>query len=221
MHERPIGPLVDCLRAQGAVIEYAGSAGCLPLRVYGGGLRGGAAFLESSISSQFASSVLMVAPYCREPLRLTLSEETPTSLAYIHMTLRNMAQFGVSVSTTSLNVFDVPHAAYACRQYSVEPDASSATYAAALAAVAGVRVELSGLGTASTQGDARFASVLERMGCTVSQTEDVTVLQGVPPGGRLKVCVCVFFHPRAPARIVVRVALSPALAGCCRRWKWT
>ena len=154
MQERPIGPLVDCLRSQGARIEYVKTEGCLPVRVYGGGLTGGSVRIESSVSSQFTSAVLMVSPFAAAPVRLTLSEDAPTSLPYIHMTLDNMRQFGVSVDAPSPNVFDVGTGGYTCvsGRYSVEPDASSATYAAALAAISGATVTLAGVTSTSTQG---------------------------------------------------------------------
>lgn len=168
MHARPIGDLVDCLRSQGAQITYLQREGCLPLRVYGGGLSGGEVTLQSSVSSQFASSVLMVAPFCTAPLRLMLSEDTPTSLPYIRMTVENMKQFGVTVHSPAPNVFHIPVQTYApvdtgmisiagcsapAAVYSVEPDASSASYAAALAAITGTSVELIGVGSRSTQGE--------------------------------------------------------------------
>jgi pentafunctional AROM polypeptide len=180
MQERPIGDLVDCLRCLGARIEYGRREGCLPLRVYGGGLRGGNVTMVSAVSSQFTSSLLMVAPYCQSSLTLTLSESAPTSLPYIIMTTENMKEFGVSVATPESNVFHVPVGQYRVSRpvYTVEADASSATYASVLGAITGCRVTLLGVGSTSTQGDGMFGHVLGRMGCCVLQDEGSTTITG-------------------------------------------
>lgn len=216
MQQRPIAHLVDCLTAMGGRIEYLKTPGCLPLRVYGGGLSGGVIPLESSISSQFASAVLMVAPLCRSPVTLVLSESMPTSLPYILMTAKSMLQFGVTVSIEAHNKFHVITTPYSApSEYSVEPDASSASFAAALSAITGIQVTLLGIGSSSSQGvgplflgdlcvtkcergpaflagDSGFPRVLGRMGCTVHQFEESTIIQG--PVERLSVC-CVMKMP--------------------------
>ena len=65
MKERPIGPLVEALRANGCCIEYQGTEGCPPLLVEGSGLKGGEILLSANISSQYVSSVLISAPYAQ------------------------------------------------------------------------------------------------------------------------------------------------------------
>ncbi len=67
---RPVGPLVAALRALGAEVADAGG-GLPPVTAAGGGLAGGRATVDASASSQFASAVLLVAPYARRPVTLT------------------------------------------------------------------------------------------------------------------------------------------------------
>lgn len=168
MAERPIGDLVDALRACGASIEYLGQEGFPPLRIHGHGLQGGRIRIRGSISSQFLTAMLMAAPLCRDDLEITVEGEL-VSKPYIHITLDVMKRFGVSVENHDYQRFVIA----AGQQYvapgdiMVEGDASSASYFLAAAAIAGGTVRVHGTGTASVQGDARFADVLAQMGAKV------------------------------------------------------
>ncbi|TRM59087.1 EPSP synthase-domain-containing protein [Schizophyllum amplum] len=184
MKQRPIGPLVDALRANGAGIEYREGEGCLPLRVAAGkGLTGGHIKLSASISSQYVSSILLCAPYAREPVTLELVGGQVISQPYIDMTLGMMADFGVRATRRpGTDIYDIPQGVYRSEggEYDIESDASSATYPLALAAIAGGRCTVEAIGTRSLQGDAGFATgVLKGLGCEVSQTERETTVVGV------------------------------------------
>ncbi|KAG6804970.1 hypothetical protein H0H93_006112, partial [Arthromyces matolae] len=87
----------------------------------------------------------------------------------------------------NLDVYDIPKGTYINPEvYNIESDASSATYPLAIAAITGTTCTIDNIGSASLQGDARFAiEVLERMGCSVTQTPSSTTVQG-PPVGQLK-----------------------------------
>ena len=197
MLERPQGPLVDALRANGCKVKYLGESGTLPLAISGGGLKGGDLQMSGQVSSQFVSSILLAAPYAASPLTLTLNEANPTSISYIEMTLQTMAHFGVNVERLALNKFKVPLGGYKCpAEYFVEADASSATYPLAVAAVTGRSVTVRGVGRTSLQGDAGFCRLLEKMGCKVEQTDDSTTVTG-PPHGNLQP-VRLFFAPPPP-----------------------
>lgn len=185
MKERPIGPLVEALRRNGSHIDYLESAGCLPLSVVPG-LEGGEIELSADVSSQYVSSLLMVAPYARAPVTLRLVGGKVISETYIDMTAAMMQNFGVIVEKRSAFEYVIPSGRYvAPAVYEIESDASSATYPLALAALLGRTVTIPNIGTSSLQGDAAFArSVLRPMGCTVHETESSTTVQG-PAGGHL------------------------------------
>eukprot|EP00742_Colponemidia_sp_Colp-10_P007159 GILJ01007688.1.p1 GENE.GILJ01007688.1~~GILJ01007688.1.p1 ORF type:complete len:1534 (-),score=263.07 GILJ01007688.1:99-4658(-) len=190
MRERPIGDLVEGLRSQGAVMAYKGKDGCLPIEITGTGFKGGLIELSSRISSQYVSSVLISAPYAKEPVDLRLSDvadgEKPVSKPYIDMTIALMKQFGINVETLGTNRFLVPQGVYKNpAEFSVESDASSSTYPLALAAVNGGSVTVEGVGSTSVQGDSKFAFLLEKMNCKVTQTETSTTVEG-PVDGMLK-----------------------------------
>ena len=164
LRRRPLGLLLDALRAQGARTEPDDAAG-LPLTLQAHGLAGGVVRLPGDTSSQFVSALLMAAPLGRAPLDLRV--DGLVSRPYVTMTLRMMEQFGARPEDAGDDRFVVAPGSYDGREYDVEPDASTASYFFAAAAVAG-RVQVLGLHREhALQGDVAFLDVLECMGCTV------------------------------------------------------
>ena len=175
MRERPVADLVDAMRQLGATVEYAGEEGRFPLTIVGGGIPGGEARVSGNKSSQFISGLLLAAPYAT--CRVTLLAEGRKEWPYVGITVALMREFGVGVDTAR-GRFAVAPTLYMARDYEVEPDASGASYFMAAAAVTGGRVRVPGLGSASTQGDLRFAGVLRDMGCRVEITPEYVEVQG-------------------------------------------
>lgn len=217
MKQRPIGPLVDALRDNGAHIDYFESDGCLPLSVEGGGFRGGHIRLAASVSSQYVSSILLSAPLAASPVTLELTGDTVISQSYIDMTLALMRCFGATPSRQpGSNTYLVPNTGYRNPSvFHIESDASSATYPLAIAAITGTTCIIPGIGSSSLQGDARFAKdVLEPMGCTVVQTESDTQVTG-PAVGKLRALGLIDMEPMTDAFltacVVAAVAAQPPL----------
>ncbi|CAN5249503.1 3-phosphoshikimate 1-carboxyvinyltransferase [soil metagenome] len=176
MRERPVEDLVEAMRRLGAEVGYAGEEGRFPLILGGGGLRGGAAKVRGSKSSQFLSGLLMAAPYAAEEVVLEVEGEL-VSRPYVGITLEVMREFEVEVGE-DYGRFAVSPGSYKACDYAIEPDASGASYFMAAAAVTGGRVEIPGLGSASMQGDMRFTEVLEEMGCDVRMRADSVAVRG-------------------------------------------
>ncbi|KAJ2778716.1 3-dehydroquinate dehydratase (3-dehydroquinase) [Coemansia javaensis] len=214
MRQRPIGPLVDALRANGTAVEYCEREGSLPLRVAGGGLAGGRIQLAASVSSQYVSAILLCAPYAREPVRLELVGGKVISQPYIDMTIAMMAQFGCRVERVDETTYVVPAAPYVNPpEYTVESDASSATYPLAVAAITGGTCTVPNIGSASLQGDARFAvDVLRPMGCHVEQTATSTTVRG-PARGGLRALPTVDMEPMTDAFLTAAVLAAVAAGG--------
>lgn len=214
MQERPIGPLVDALAANGSSIEYLNQQGSLPLRIRAGnGLEGGVIELSATISSQYVSSILMCAPYARNPVTLSLIGGKPVSQFYIDMTISMMKSFGVQVtkSTTKEHTYHIPQGHYKNPEvYVVESDASSATYPLAFAALTGTSCTIPNIGSSSLQGDAKFAvDVLKPMGCTVVQTPTSTTVTG-PPRGQLHGLGEIDMEPMTDAFLTASVVAAVA-----------
>jgi len=214
MKVRPIGALVDALRSNGVGVKYLEEENSLPVQVdAAGGLAGGVIELAATISSQYVSSLLMVAPYARKPVTLRLVGGKPISQPYIDMTIAMMASFGVTVkkSTEDPNTYHIPQGVYRNPgNYIVESDASSATYPLAVAAITGTTCTIPNIGSTSLQGDARFAvEVLGPMGCTVKQTDTSTTVTG-PPIGTLKAIKHVDMEPMTDAFLTASVLAAVA-----------
>jgi len=153
MRQRPIGILVDALRKLGASIEYTGKKGFPPLRILGTSLKGGMLELDGSVSSQYISALLMIAPTIPGGLTLKLLNEI-TSKPYIDLTLHLMLQFGIRHTWTG-NEIRIEEQTYIPVKFAVEADWSGASYWYATAALSDeCELLLKGLRLQSLQGDA-------------------------------------------------------------------
>ena len=127
---------------------------------------GGTVDLPGDVSSQFLTALMLIGPLLEGGLRL--HPTTPlVSAPYLAVTAEVMARFGVTGVSVGEDRVDVPEGRYTGAVVDIEPDASSASYPLAMAAVAGGRVEVTGLHRHSLQGDAVFVDLLAGMGCTV------------------------------------------------------
>jgi 3-phosphoshikimate 1-carboxyvinyltransferase len=173
MHERPIGDLVDALRAIGARIDYAEKPGYPPLRIHPSPLSlDHVVRVRGDVSSQFLTALLMTLPLSGKRAVIEVEGEL-ISKAYVEITLNVMGRFGVDVRREGWRSFNVPAGAYRSPgKTMVEGDASSASYFLAAGALAGGPVRVEGVGRDSIQGDVRFTEVLEAMGAAVRVGDD-------------------------------------------------
>ncbi len=168
MAHRPIGPLITALRGWSVDIVSEDGTDCPPLRIEADGLSGGRTVLPEGKSSQYLSSLLLVAPYAAREAELEVRGEV-LSRPYVEMTLDVMADFGIRVAAApSLTFFRIPQGHYRGREYHIEGDASGASYFWAAAAVTGGRVTVANVPVPSLQGDAGLVPLLARMGCEVT-----------------------------------------------------
>jgi 3-phosphoshikimate 1-carboxyvinyltransferase len=183
MHERPIGDLVDALRALGRDVRYLGREGFPPLAIGKGAasVRDRVA-IGGEVSSQFLTALLMALPLAGGGVTAEIVGEL-ISQPYVDMTLNLMARFGVAVERVDRRTLRVPAGAvYASPgSIAVEGDASSASYFLAAGAIGGGPVRVEGVGRDSIQGDARFADTLAAMGASVSQGADWIEVRGERP----------------------------------------
>lgn len=162
MRHRPIAVLVDALRALGADIEYAGEEGFPPLRISGRRLKGGELTLDSTVSSQYISAMLMVAPLMEDGLKLRLSGEA-VSRPYILMTLRMMEDAGIESDFTADTVTVAPQT-YRPFATEVEGDWSAAAAWYEIEALSSGAVTIDNLCRESCQGDRKLADIFGRLG---------------------------------------------------------
>jgi 3-phosphoshikimate 1-carboxyvinyltransferase len=168
MYERPIGHLVDALAQWQCDIGYLGAKDYPPLQIRGKALTAGAVKIDGSVSSQFLTAVLMVAPLLIGDSVIEIEGDL-VSKPYIDITLALMARFGVTVVNENYQRFVVQGSQQyqAPGDFLVEGDASSASYFLAAAAIAGGTIKVTGIGKNAVQGDIHFADALEAMGAKV------------------------------------------------------
>jgi 3-phosphoshikimate 1-carboxyvinyltransferase len=184
MRERPIDDLLRALEQLGARSEILGARGCPPVRVAGGGLRGGEATIDARRSSQYVSAVLLAAPYAQRDVALRFAGGELVSRPYVDLTLDVMRAFGARAEWEGAGALRVRAGIhYRARRYAVEADASSAAYPFCAAAIAGGRVRVEGLDPHTRQPDVGILDLLERMGCRALRGEDWAEVHG--PAGRL------------------------------------
>lgn len=165
---RPVGPLGDALTALGARVED--HDGRPPVRLSGGGLRGGHVTVDVSGSSQYASALLLVAPYAEAPVRIEATGEA--ALSYVELTADAMRAWGADVSREGA-VWSVRNEAhYRARDVVVEYDASAAAHLFTVAAATGGSVTVTNVDPDTLQADAAFPRLLTAFGCGVQVEGD-------------------------------------------------
>ncbi|WP_116127606.1 3-phosphoshikimate 1-carboxyvinyltransferase [Lewinella sp. IMCC34183] len=171
MKERPIGILVDALRTLGADIEYAEKEGYPPLRIgYSALDKSDRVSIAADTSSQYISSLLMLAPTLPTGLKLTLEGEV-VSLPYIKMTLALMGHFGIKHHWEGQTIVINPQV-YQGRDFTVEADWSAASYYYSLAALADSSdLRIDGLFADSLQGDSVVHRLYEEFGVSTTFTD--------------------------------------------------
>ena len=176
MHERPIGDLVDALRALGCNVQYLGQDGFPPLHIGQPNLKLDQPIpVRGDVSSQFLTALLMALPLAAQAQDIVIDVVGELiSKPYIEITLQLLARFGVKVHRDGWARFVIPAGSRyrSPGEIHVEADASSASYfiaAGALSASAsgpnGLKIE--GVGEASIQGDIRFVEAARLMGAQI------------------------------------------------------
>jgi 3-phosphoshikimate 1-carboxyvinyltransferase len=205
MHERPIGDLVDALNDLGAQISYQANSGFPPLDIRALKSQNvGRVKVRGDVSSQFLTALLMTLPLLKKNIVIEVIGEL-ISKPYVDITLNMMAKFGIHVERRDWREFAIHEDACYVSPASihVEGDASSASYFLAAGAIGGGPVRVYGVGTASIQGDVKFAESLAQMGAQIEMGED-WIEARAPLSGRLRAIDADFNHiPDAAMTIAV------------------
>ena len=163
MHERPIAPLVEALNSLGANISYLQKDGYPPLHIKKGNIQGGDIQVNSTISSQFISALLLIAPTLSGGLTIKLKGNL-VSKSYLEMTLKMMAYFGIEYKWSSQTI-QIKEQQYKAKDISIENDWSAVTFWLEIVAIAEqAQIELNGLCKNSWQGDIKALSIFSKLG---------------------------------------------------------
>ncbi len=179
MRQRPIGELVDALNELGAGIQYLEKPGYPPLSIQGRRIPGGEISVDSSISSQFISALMMIAPALQNGLIIRLGNEIVSS-SYIHLTKNLMLDLGIPVRFSGSGI-RIPFHKFRGKDMSIEADWSAAGYWYALAVLTGrTELEVGGLQRGSYQGDSVLPELFHPLGVETLFRKDGIVLRNIP-----------------------------------------
>ena len=181
--ERPMDDLLSTLREIGIRCDCLDKPGCLPVRVHGGRPTKSSWPIGAEVSSQFTSSLLLLASQqAGETITLEL-QGNQASQPYVEMTRSMMAQCGIRTERPEADQIVVHADAPGLDRIEVEADASSMSYFLGLAAITETTVVIPGIGTGTTQGDIRLTDALADMGCAVNLGDQSIQITGRPLQG--------------------------------------
>lgn len=154
MRLRPIGPLVDALKALG--VDATAPTGCPPVIIVGkGGLKGGRVEIDASLSSQYVSAVMMAAGGAKGPVEVALTGPDIGARGYVDLTLAAMRHFGGVIEPIGNHAaWQVQPTGYQAADLFIEPDASAATYLWGADILTGGAIDLGVAAENFTQPDA-------------------------------------------------------------------
>ena len=177
MCKRPMQPLLQVLQEAGVCIEFLGEEGHFPFRMKADKLNMNEVSIDTKVSSQFASALLMSAALSENGLRISMSGDR-TEGSYIRMTLAMMEQFGLQFQKENGVIYVPAQKHFGVATYQVEPDVSGACYFYAMAPLLKTDVIVKNVHQQSLQGDIKFIDALEEMGCKVSETPEGILVSG-------------------------------------------
>lgn len=185
MKKRPMKPLLDALIKLGALISYDEAEGHFPFTIDSRAVRGGEISLDTCISSQFLSAVVMTGFLLPDGLKVNIAGGRE-SLPYVDMTARVMESFGMKPDVVCDNgvvsYILSGGRAYKGRKYEIEPDVSAACYFYAMAEILGCRAQVKNVHLDSIQGDIEFIKLLTKMGAKLEEEADGIILSGAKNG---------------------------------------
>ena len=181
MRRRPMAPLLACLRELGCEITCEEQEGFFPFTLKAQGFGKQKICVDIGSSSQFLSALLIASNLSPEDMEIQV--EGSHGMAYIRMTEKMMAQFGVETSRTEESLYLTRKGQqYQALDYQIEPDVSAACYFYAMAPLLGIEVTVRNVHFESLQGDVEFLRILGKMGCKVEETPEGICVSGNAEG---------------------------------------
>ena len=175
IQKRPIQELIYILNKLGANISYIKNNNYVPVKIIGQHIKGGEVDIKGDISSQFISSIILIAPSLKNGLKLRITGEI-VSKPYIEMTLSIMSKFGIQY-TWKENIINIPHQKYNPHDIKVEGDWSSVAFWMQTACLANkCDIKLKGIQKESIQGDKEVINIFSKLGVSTNFKEDAIVL---------------------------------------------
>lgn len=175
MKARPMG-LLSILQSAGVSVEFGEESGHFPFLLHSGGIKTDKFSVDTNVSTQYASGLLLAAGFCGRPVTVKLTGAR-TRGSYLAVTLRMLSDFGIPYVRNG-NEIAVSPAGTPPETYRVEPDISAACYFYALSLLCGARVLVEGVHADSVQGDLKFLGLLGQKGVRIKDTADGIAADG-------------------------------------------
>ena len=179
MRERPIKPLVDALQQLGADITYTNKEGYPPIAIKGKKLRGGNLTVDASVSSQFTSAILLIAPWLNEKLTIQWSD-TVVSSSYIYMTIKLLEQCGAKIHVNEKSITIEPGLHEQEQSITIEKDWSSAAFWFGAVAIQQHSLVINDIHLSGIQGDEKIVEFMRAFGVQTQPTPTGLVLSYSP-----------------------------------------
>ena len=178
MKKRPMKQLIDSLRSLGVTVNCFEEEGHFPFEIHSSGINSNEVEIDTTISSQFVSALLMSGVLVPEGLKIKMSGSR-TKGSYIKLTLAMMKQFGIDVLCENDRLVVCHNSNYSVSTYDIEPDLSAACYFYAMSPLLGTDVIVKNVYSNSIQGDIKFLEVLKQMGCSMKETDRGICVKGI------------------------------------------
>jgi 3-phosphoshikimate 1-carboxyvinyltransferase len=167
LRKRPMQPILDALKQLGVTAFSTKNNGTPPLVVSGGGIKGGSAVIDGSISSQFISGLLIAGIYANSDIHLKIKGNL-VSRPYVSATIATMSQFGIKTEhSPDMLEYRVKKGKFRPAQFDVPSDFSTAALVLAAGALVGDKVVIKGLNFGLPQGDSQIVDIMAKMGCRI------------------------------------------------------
>ena len=203
MQERPIGELVESLKSLGANITYEEKFGYPPLRFNGFTQKNNFIELRSDISSQFISSLMMVAPILNHGLLIKLVGKI-FSKPYIVLTSSLMKKFGLNCIINGDEIEIKSNKKLSIKNYKIESDWSSASYLYSIVALSGIQINLSFFKLNSFQGDSVLSKLYENFGVeTYFENEEIILKKSKSKKPKTNIEINLLNNPDLAQTIIV------------------
>jgi 3-phosphoshikimate 1-carboxyvinyltransferase len=172
LRKRPMQPLIDALTQLGVCCYSSKLNGTAPLVVKGGGIKGGTAIVNGTISSQFTSSLLISSIYADSRVTIRIKGEQ-VSKPYIKATMATMKAFGVTIDNDpKLSEYYVDNKKYRSTVFDIPADFSAAALILSAGVLAGDKVTINGLNFRLPQGDSCIVDIIRKMGGNIKVDEE-------------------------------------------------
>ena len=181
-HIRPLGPVIKALESLGVTIEH-NNRYSLPMTINANGqFKGGTVEIDATLSSQFISALLLVAPATKEGITIKSVGTALPSLPHIEMTIAMLREKGVEVITSD-NQWTVKPAIMHGADLVIEPDLSNAAPFMGAAMICGGTVVIRDWPHKTTQPGDALRNIFTQMGAHIEfRGNDLAITGGAIHG---------------------------------------